>query len=323
MQYNIHHITRFKYDNPVRESVTELRMQPRSEGFQRCLKFDISVSPVANPNFYIDHLANTVHHFDIPTFHTELTLKTVAVVEMYGVRNWNEEVPAVSWEDLDMLKNGVHWDYLHPSRFARSTPLLCKMVEQFKLGRQKDPMTTLKRFSEVIYNEFEYAPQTTHVESSIDEALKNGKGVCQDFTHIMIALGRMVGIPCRYVSGYLYHHSNHENDRSSEDATHAWVEAWLPGAGWIGFDPTNNLVAEDRHIRVAVGRDYSDVPPTRGTFRGNAREVLSVGVRVTLAKTKTIVDDIPLSQMARTPTRDPNHLAYVKQLRSQQEQQQQ
>lgn len=318
MQYNIHHITRFKYDNPVRESVTELRMQPRSEGFQRCLKFDLSVDPDANADFYIDHLANTVHHFDIPSFHTELTLKTEAVVEMYGVRNWSEDLPAVSWDELDGAHNGVHWDYLHPSRFAQPTSLLIEMVDKLELGRQADPIATLKRFNEVIYNEFEYAPQSTHVESSIDEALKTGKGVCQDFTHIMITLGRMAGIPCRYVSGYLYHRSE-DQDRSAEDATHAWVEAWLPGAGWIGFDPTNNLVAEDRHIRVAVGRDYADVPPTRGTFRGNAKEVLSVGVRVTMAKSRIIVEDIPLSKMARVSAKDPNRLAYARQIRSQQQ----
>ncbi len=320
MQYDIHHITRFTYDNPVRESVTELRMQPRTEGFQRCLKFDLSIDPDASADHYVDHLSNIVHHFDIPVFHSEMTLRTKAVVEMYGVRKWSEELPAISWKDLDLAHDGIHWDYLHPSRFARPTAIIKEMADKFKLGRHQDPVTTLKRFNEVISNEFQYAPQTTHVESTIDEAIKAGKGVCQDFTHIMITLGRMVGIPCRYVSGYLYHRTEDHN-RSAEDATHAWVEAWLPGAGWIGFDPTNNLIAEDRHIRVAIGRDYADVPPTRGTFRGHAREKLSVGVRVTLAKTKTTVEDIPLNAMARVSTSDPNLLSYAAQQSAQQQQQ--
>ncbi|WP_255603911.1 transglutaminase family protein [Oscillochloris sp. ZM17-4] len=130
-----------------------------------------------------------------------------------------------------------------------------------------------------MYRTFAYAPQTTTVDSPIDEALAKRKGVCQDFAHIMIALVRPLGIPCRYVSGYLYHRVE-DHDRSERDASHAWVEALLPGLGWVGFDPTNNLIARDRHIRVAVGRDYADVPPTKGVYRGRAESSLEVGVKV-------------------------------------------
>ena len=112
-----------------------------------------------------------------------------------------------------------------------------------------------------------------------DHALSMRQEVCQDFTHIMIALVRQLRVPCRYVSGYLYHRSNGP-DRSAEDAMHAWVEAYLPGLGWVGFDPTNNVLTGDRHIRVAVGRDYADVPPTRGVFKGNGDSELCVAVQV-------------------------------------------
>ncbi len=126
-----------------------------------------------------------------------------------------------------------------------------------------------------------YSPKSTRVDSPIDDALESRKGVCQDFTHIMIALVRQLGIPCRYVSGYLFHQPDGDV-RSPDGSTHAWGEAWLPELGWVGFDPTNNLVADHRHIRVAVGRDYADVPPTRGVFKGAsaARSELSVAVRV-------------------------------------------
>lgn len=317
MQYDIHHITRFKYDNPVRESVTELRMFPRSEGAQRCLDFNLVVDPPASTDFYIDHMANTVHHFDIPAFHKELTLKATSIVEIRD----DVQAPAptsISWEDLDSDKSGDFWDYLNPSRFAKPTDKLRALAEKHGLGRLENPQATLERLNRIIYNEFEYAPQTTHVESDIDEALTTRRGVCQDFTHIMIALGRMARIPCRYVSGYLFHR-NEDGDRSAEDATHAWVEAWLPGLGWVGYDPTNHLMATNRHIRVAVGRDYADVPPTRGTFRGNAREMLSVGVRVTLSKAAEDVGDIPLNKMARVSRKDPNRLAYARQQKSQQQ----
>ena len=118
------------------------------------------------------------------------------------------------------------------------------------------------------------------MDSPIDDAIKSRQGVCQDFAHIMIALVRSLRIPCRYVSGYLYRRAQ-DHDRSVVDATHAWVEALLPPLGWVGFDPTNCLLAGDRHIRTAIGRDYADVPPTRGIFRGQTASELSVAVRVT------------------------------------------
>jgi transglutaminase-like putative cysteine protease len=118
------------------------------------------------------------------------------------------------------------------------------------------------------------------VDSPIEEALRSRQGVCQDFAHIMIALVRHLQIPCRYVSGCMFHRDESEKDRSLEGASHAWVEALVPRLGWVAFDPTNNLVGADRHIRVAIGRDYADVPPTRGVYKGEAQSELSVSVTV-------------------------------------------
>jgi transglutaminase-like putative cysteine protease len=142
-----------------------------------------------------------------------------------------------------------------------------------------DTLSALKHLNKAIYAAFEYQTGITEVHSPIDDALKAGRGVCQDFAHIMIAIARHWGIPARYVSGYLYHRTKGQ-DRSDDDATHAWVETYLPSMGWIGFDPTNDILAGDRHIRVAVGRDYADVPPTRGTFKGDADSELAISVSV-------------------------------------------
>ena len=117
------------------------------------------------------------------------------------------------------------------------------------------------------------------MDSPIDEALSNRQGVCQDFAHIMIALLRSLRVPARYVSGYLFHEPE-SLDRSSDGASHAWVEALVPKLGWVAYDPTNNLIADDRHVRVAIGRDYADVPPTRGVYKGEATSELSVSVTV-------------------------------------------
>jgi transglutaminase-like putative cysteine protease len=142
--------------------------------------------------------------------------------------------------------------------------------------------------NEAIYKLFAYVPNSTKVDSPIEDALRTRQGVCQDFAHIMIALVRGLQIPCRYVSGYMFHREKTdggeiENDRSVEGASHAWVEALVPRLGWVAFDPTNNLVGGDRHIRVAIGRDYADVPPTRGVYKGEAQSELSVAVTVSPA----------------------------------------
>src|SRR6266567_639767 len=182
MFYSVRHVTRFRYSNPVRESVMELKMQPRSESHQALRNFQIATKPRAQLYAYTDHYGNAVYHFNVLREHSEL------------------------WIDA---------------------------------------------------------------QSAIEHPLEAGRGVCQDFAHIMIAMARSWGVPARYVSGYLFHRREDKN-RSGDDATHAWVEAYLPSFGWLGFDPTNNVLAGDRHIRVAVGRDYADVPPTRGTFKGDA-----------------------------------------------------
>jgi transglutaminase-like putative cysteine protease len=151
--------------------------------------------------------------------------------------------------------------------------------------RRGNPLGLLSELNEAIYKLFSYVPNSTKVDSPIEEALETRQGVCQDFAHIMIALVRRAKIPCRYVSGYMFHRDETERDRSIEGASHAWIEALVPRLGWVAFDPTNNLVGGDRHIRVAIGRDYADVPPTRGVYKGEAQSELSVAVTVSPADT--------------------------------------
>ena len=281
MQYTIHHATKFAYETAVSESVMEVRMQPRSEGLQRCIRFGLSTSPASRVRMYQDHDGNIVHHFNIPGRHPRLTVTAEALVDCAPM----PPLPALSpgaWERLDGLTtSGEFWEVMNPSTFACTTPALQQFARELGLERGPDPLQMLLRLTKDIYDRFEYSPKTTNVDSPIDDALELRRGVCQDFSHIMIALVRGLGVPCRYVSGYLFQ-ENLGTVRSSSAATHAWVEAWLPDLGWVGFDPTNNLTATDGHIRVAVGRDYADVPPTRGIFKGTSavRGELAVAVRV-------------------------------------------
>jgi transglutaminase-like putative cysteine protease len=152
-------------------------------------------------------------------------------------------------------------------------------VDPREKARLRDPLQLVLDLNAALYSKISYVPKSTSVDSPIDHALESRQGVCQDFAHIMIGLGRRVGIPCRYVSGYLFHKAG-DKTRSAEGATHAWVEALLPRLGWVGLDPTNNVLAGERHVRTAVGRDYADVPPTRGVFKGSAESQLLVAVRV-------------------------------------------
>ncbi len=283
IQYVVRQSNRFVYSAPISESVLEVRMQPRSDGRQRCLRFELTPQPRARVFAYQDALGNVVHHFDIPSRHARLSITADAIVDVLPVPPIPESLPMEAWDELDAdAAAGERWHMLHPSRFARETTLLGELAEELSWRRESDPLTMMRRLNFALFRAFTYAPRQTHVDSPIDDALKARAGVCQDLAHIMIAMARRAGIPCRYVSGYLSP-SRDGHDRSAEGATHAWAEAYLPTLGWVGFDPTNDVLAGDRHLRVAVGRDYGDVPPTRGVFRGEAASELSVLVTVSLS----------------------------------------
>lgn len=279
MYYSIRHVTHFRYGASVYESVMEARMQPRSESTQRCYSFNLAVQPRARVYLYRDSLANTVHYFDIPEIHRELAITAEALVDLDPVPI-PDRLDEGDWKlfDPDRMPADA-FEMLLPSHFARSSPALEELAAKIGAQRRGDPLSLLKELNQAMYGAFKYKAKTTRVDSPIEEALTSGEGVCQDFAHIFISLLRGMRIPARYVSGYLYHRRE-DQDRSSDGATHAWVEAWLPGTGWVGFDPTNNLLATERHIRTAVGRDYADVPPTRGVFKGEASTKLTVSVAV-------------------------------------------
>ena len=282
MYYSIRHLTKFLYKTPVSESIMEIRMHPRSDANQRCLTFHLSVSPRCRVFGFRDHLSNHVHHFDIPGQHGQLVIVAESLVEMQPHVEIPASLPQSSWEELDRLvQQGDFWEMLLPSEFAIATPALNTLADSLGLQRTADPLSVLHKLNEQLYEYFEYKPHSTKADSPIDLAITTRGGVCQDFSHVMIALVRSrLNIPCRYVSGYL-HHGTEFRDRSESTATHAWIEAFLPELGWVGFDPTNRLIAGDRHIRTAIGRDYADVPPTHGIFRGRTKSELSVAVRVT------------------------------------------
>ncbi len=298
MYYTVRHLTKFVYSNAVSESIMETRMHPRSDALQRCLNFQLSVSPRCRVFSYRDHLANHVHHFDIPGAHEQLVIVAESLVEMEETIPMPSFLAPDAWAELDAdVQAGDFWEFLFPSEFTTPTPLLEELGDKLDVRRRDDPLMVLHDLNEKLYHYFDYVPKSTDADSLIDVALTQKTGVCQDFAHVMIALVReRLRMPCRYVSGYLYH-GNSDKDRSINSATHAWVEAYLPQLGWVGFDPTNWLVAGDRHIRTALGRDYSDVPPTHGIFRGSANTDLTVAVRVSPSEGNPLPDqELPVPE---------------------------
>lgn len=294
MYFAVKHETVFRYSQPISESVTEVYMQPRSEGIQRCLRFKLTTYPRARVFEHTDPYGNVVHFFNIPAQHHQLTISAEAVVELVAPPPLPDSLGADAWEELDQATStGEYWDFLSPSPRTETELSLQDFVRELDIRRHTDPLVMLRDTMAAVYENIDYTPNSTDVDSPLDVVLEQRKGVCQDFSHVMIALARNLGIPCRYVSGYLYYQ---DADRSTPDATHAWVEAYLPQIGWIGLDPTNNIVAGERHIRAAVGRDYDDVPPTRGVFKGTAESELSVEVEVTPAESPFTVETlVPVS----------------------------
>lgn len=295
--YSIRHLTRYRYSHPVSESIMETRMHPRSDSNQHCLTFSLSVSPRCRVFTYRDHFGNNVHHFDIPGEHNQLVIVAESVDEQQPMPEVPGFLSTDAWQALDAIVDaGDYWEMILPSEFAVETPALLNLAKQLEVTRRDDPLVLVQELNRRLFEYFEYVPQSTRVDSPIDEAILNRSGVCQDFAHTMIALLRLVRIPSRYVSGYLYR-SREDHDRSTPDATHAWVDVLLPQLGWVGFDPTNNLIAHHRHIRTAVGRDYSDVPPTHGIFRGKTSSELYVAVHVEASDTPPVLDrSMPIPQ---------------------------
>jgi transglutaminase-like putative cysteine protease len=328
MFLEIRHLTQYHYAAPVRESVMELWLQPQKSARQRLISFDLELDPTAKLFSYVDAFGNAVYHFDQPQPHERLTILSKAAVETDPGLELPEALDMGEWDRLrSEFVRGEWFDFLHPHGFAESTPMLEAFIRTHALdgAHLRDPLTAVRRLSATLYDALGYDKSVTDADSPIDHALEAGRGVCQDFAHIMIAVCRAWGVPARYVSGYLYTDRAHATDRSDPDATHAWVEVFLPSLRWVGFDPTNNVATGERHVVAAVGRDYGDVPPSRGIYKGEADSELVVAVSVRQARSATAEPEfMRLSRPSGSSAghRRPATAGFDQQLQQQQQQQQ-
>ncbi len=276
MKVRIEHITRFEYDSDVVESVIDVRLGPRSDADQRWGRFEIGIDPAGAVRRYGDGFGNTGFLVTLARAHKHLHLRTVGEIETLLVDPF-----AVPAQRPDPLGPSARADYLDPSPLVAAVPELAALAAPHRPASAEDSFAAVQRLMHLVNERLEYVPGVTTVETTVVDVLGEPRGVCQDFAHLLVGLCRSVAIPARYVSGYIVAAAS--GPRRGGGASHAWVEAFTPTHGWRGFDPTNDLVASAYHVKLAIGRDYGDVPPHRGTFRGPAREVLSVEVLTAVA----------------------------------------
>lgn len=277
-RHRIEHTLDFRYSAPVHASVMTLYLCPLQDRDQVLLEFAVESDPGGPVFAFRGPFNNRGHFLDRPEPHERLVVRAFSTVELGPAKGLPDRLDSSGREGpREGFRDPELWLMLQPSRFARPCPALERFMRDHGLAAGDDPLATALELRETLFRNFEYAPGSTSADSPIERILESGRGVCQDYAHVMTAILRIWGIPCRYVSGYL----GPDAPGSAPGESHAWVECWFPGLGWVGLDPTNNSGGDERHVRVAVGRDYADVPPTRGVYRGWAESVLTPAVTVT------------------------------------------
>ena len=255
-----------------------LCLMPRDEPRQRLWSFELSTTPPSSMNPETDSLGNTKHVLNIHREHEALEIAALSMVETAEAEPPPGPLGAGAWEEIRSWGESFeHWDFTHASALVQPSAALDDFASRLGLRAEGDPLEVLTALSDALHDSFDYVPGTTSAASPIDHILETGQGVCQDYAHVMIAIARSWKVPARYVSGYVPLDSG---STALASASHAWVECLLPSLGWTGFDPTNGRLAGGRHVRVAVGRDYQDVAPTRGVLVGGGDSTLEVDVRM-------------------------------------------
>jgi len=276
VKVRIKHTTRFEYDADVVESVIDVRLGPRSDAHQRWGRFNIGVDPAGAVRRYGDGFGNTAFLVTLARAHKHLELRTEGEIETLLADPF-----AMPAQPPDPLGPSALADYLDSSPLVPLVPELEALAGPERPKSGEDTFAAVQRLMHVVNERLEYVPGVTTVETTVVEVLHEPRGVCQDFAHLLLGLCRAVGIPARYVSGYTIAEAG--GPPRGAGASHAWIEAFTPTHGWRGFDPTNDLVASAHHVKVAIGRDYGDVRPHQGTFRGQAEERLLVEVATAIA----------------------------------------
>jgi transglutaminase-like putative cysteine protease len=274
----VSHTTRFRYAEPVVEAHSEVRKTPVDTGLQRVLTHKLEVEPTATLHQYTDYFGSSVHHFNLLEPHEGLTIHAESVVETRDAVCCGPSEPPDERPWQERLAEYTHWSPMVPALDAYH------QIEH-RISPKLEPdafLDALRELGETFLKRFRYDPTATDVHSSPAVLFAAGGGVCQDLAHAMLGVLRLADVPCRYVSGYVYDPVDGDEGEHvrGASASHAWVQVWHPELGWVGIDPTNDKLVDWQYVRVAVGRDYTDVQPLRGIFVGPLEHTLDVEVRV-------------------------------------------
>ena len=269
------HSTGYAYKSPVTASFNEARLTPRSDTRQNVILNRIETVPATRSYRYVDYWGTAVTTFDLHAPHTELEVTSSSVVETnLGAMPKDD----VSWEDLRSEAVIDRFDeVLSPTGYTPESKRIARVGQ--RIAKDHAPREAVTAAASWVHSELEYVPGTTGVHSSGLDAHREGKGVCQDFAHLTLILLRSMGIPARYVSGYLHPNKKAKIDDTIDGQSHAWVQTWT--GGWWNYDPTNDAAINEQYISVGVGRDYSDVSPLKGIYSGEGSTDLDVVVEIT------------------------------------------
>lgn len=265
MKLEITHSTRYRYTGPIAETVMEVRLRPLDGGGQRCLDFRLELSHGIKARHYSDGYGNRVHYFNLVRPHSNLIVTSRSVVET-GLAHDGE------------IGEELVQDFLRFRSPVKDVEGVRQLAKTHSFGEHASPEqieAALDELTLTISREFTYDRTVTNVYSAVDDVLTLKAGVCQDFAHLFVAVARSMGVPARYVSGYIHD----PTVKGHHVASHAWAEAWVTGRGWIGFDATHPVRTTEHHVRLAVGRDYTDAAPTRGVYVGSATGSMGISVR--------------------------------------------
>ncbi len=306
-RFHLVHVTEFVYDGPVSESYNEVRLRPIHDDIQSCLSFRLTTAPASPAFSYRDALGNWVHQVNILPLHNRLRVQAESVVLAHAAPPTNSTVLLSELEEKQDDLNEEFYDMLASSKYIPHLHELDPLISEAETSCDATVIGFAQTASNLIHERFQYVKGATHVNSSIADSLRLGAGVCQDFAHLLLGVLRKRGIPARYVSGYLVPQNEGNPDAKLEEviggqASHAWAEAYVPDTGWTPLDPTLGNAVGMRHVRIAYGRDYADVAPVRGVYKGHAGQRLSVDVSV-----RPALDDDGIETLAGTAAvpRDP------------------
>lgn len=292
MIYNIYHKTAFKYENDVTFSHNIARLKPKSTSYQKLLSFSMEIDPeVYETHEFIDMFGNTNTHMLIREPHQSLSVIGRSKIEIF---------PETIDKHIDMIKHNsityeqamkrlskFHRDDLSAKQFMFESELIPYSSEKIKayvlesFQNDRDLFEAAHEFMERIYHDFEFLSGFSDITTPVEEIFESKKGVCQDFAQFAISALRTIGLPAKYMSGYIETlPPKGQKKLFGADASHAWFSLYIPNAGWIEFDPTNNLIPRDQHILLGSGRDYHDISPLKGVVYSSGNSELSVMVDV-------------------------------------------